>query len=678
MRMSQRNLIPADNAAPTKAGVLLLQRKCACGTHTPNGGECAQCKRKKLQRKSNEQLQGPDFRIPPIVHTALGGAGRPLDAPARVSMERHFGQDFSAVRVHTDAAAAQSARAVNALAYTVGRDVVFGAGQYAPSSSAGRRLLAHELTHVVQQRSGAATAEKLEQGAQHDAYEREADRNAAAIACSPVIGVAVQQRSAGVHLSRASASAPDAAALTRRLGQVPRSGLHFVPNTVTDTVVGPPEVHGGLLSAGAAQLNVIVGENQTLHRLATELLPLWLTATPFRPPGAAAPLPLDRVSADELARALLVFNQTYLPVPSMTRWRAGLRLPLPIRIDEATHAGVLHPLNIRALATGFDAAWLPLLDQHVAGSAAPPAATVRADATTFLAATPGALGRGIALGARALVNATAEQPFIREVFNQLGAGSFDVALQFMDNLVNREVDLLAAQTNGVAILTLIRTALAAGPATPTAAQSASLARANLMLGRVAGASATAVPVAMPPRAVKQVAIDTVKLDGSSRDPATDVALANGILAQCNVRLVHGANQTASAAQTAAWIGADRICTTGTCGAASAEERTLMTGATGTFGLTSRLRAFYVLNITSNARAESYPPYCATGGAAVIRNMIKVTNTASGKTLGHEVGHVLLNSGAHPAGTTNVMSPTNTAPLGEDFTNAQCTTLYNNA
>jgi hypothetical protein len=66
-------------------------------------------------------------------------------------MEPRFGHDFSRVRVHADARAADSARAVNALAYTVGRDVVFGGGQYVPQSAAGLRLIAHELVHVVQQ-----------------------------------------------------------------------------------------------------------------------------------------------------------------------------------------------------------------------------------------------------------------------------------------------------------------------------------------------------------------------------------------------------------------------------------------------------------------------------------------------------------------------------------------------
>lgn len=92
--------------------------------------------------------------LPPIVHEVLRSPGQPLDAGARAFMEPRFGRDFSGVRVHTDSQASRSARAVNALAYTVGRDVVFGAGQYAPKTAEGQGLLAHELTHVVQQGQG--------------------------------------------------------------------------------------------------------------------------------------------------------------------------------------------------------------------------------------------------------------------------------------------------------------------------------------------------------------------------------------------------------------------------------------------------------------------------------------------------------------------------------------------
>ena len=86
-------------------------------------------------------------------------SSRPLDGDVRARFESHFGWDFSAVRIHTDAAAAKSAEDLNAFAYTVGSNIVFGAGQYAPDMPAGRRLLAHELTHVVQQ-GGASPLEK--------------------------------------------------------------------------------------------------------------------------------------------------------------------------------------------------------------------------------------------------------------------------------------------------------------------------------------------------------------------------------------------------------------------------------------------------------------------------------------------------------------------------------------
>ena len=89
--------------------------------------------------------------IPPIVHDVLSSPGQPLDVGTRAFMQPRFGHDFSQVRVHTDTKAAESARAVNALAYTAGRDVVFGAGQYAPGTSEGRTLMAHELTHILQQ-----------------------------------------------------------------------------------------------------------------------------------------------------------------------------------------------------------------------------------------------------------------------------------------------------------------------------------------------------------------------------------------------------------------------------------------------------------------------------------------------------------------------------------------------
>jgi len=92
--------------------------------------------------------------VPSIVYDVLRSPGQPLDTGTRAFIEPRLGHDFSRVRIHADAKAGESARAVNALAYTVGRDMVFGIGQYAPGTLAGRRLLGHELMHVVQQNSG--------------------------------------------------------------------------------------------------------------------------------------------------------------------------------------------------------------------------------------------------------------------------------------------------------------------------------------------------------------------------------------------------------------------------------------------------------------------------------------------------------------------------------------------
>lgn len=187
--MSEFLRAPAHDAGAAP----VLRRTCACGARTSApGGSCAECERKKLQPKlaiggaqDAEEFEadriadavmsdrgvaatsgglaaqvrrapvqsgaGAGAAAPPVVDHVLAGPGEALDSGARHFMERRFGRDFSNVRVHVDAQAAASARAVDAHAYTVGDHVVFGTGRYAPSTVDGRRLLAHELTHVLQQ-----------------------------------------------------------------------------------------------------------------------------------------------------------------------------------------------------------------------------------------------------------------------------------------------------------------------------------------------------------------------------------------------------------------------------------------------------------------------------------------------------------------------------------------------
>jgi hypothetical protein len=154
-----------------------LQRACACGQHSGNGGECEECKKKRegaLQRSAVNAA--PTHEVPPIVHEVLRSPGRPLDAATRAFMEPRFGHDFSSVRVHTDAKAAESARAVNALAYTVGQSIVFDDGLYSPNSLAGRSLLAHELVHTVQQAHSSRNLQNLSIDAPDSGLERAADQ----------------------------------------------------------------------------------------------------------------------------------------------------------------------------------------------------------------------------------------------------------------------------------------------------------------------------------------------------------------------------------------------------------------------------------------------------------------------------------------------------------------------
>jgi hypothetical protein len=173
--LRQRATPPAFT--PVRSGV--LQRKCACGTHA-SGGECEECSKQKQTLQPATRSPEPQTRnsngVSPIVHEVLRSPGQPLDPATRAFFEPRFGHDFSQVRVYTDARAAESARAVNARAYTLGENVVFGAGRFSSHFGEGRRLLAHELTHVVQNRRQGNPAPAFLKAISHqvDASEQEA------------------------------------------------------------------------------------------------------------------------------------------------------------------------------------------------------------------------------------------------------------------------------------------------------------------------------------------------------------------------------------------------------------------------------------------------------------------------------------------------------------------------
>ncbi|HME25226.1 MAG TPA: DUF4157 domain-containing protein, partial [Acetobacteraceae bacterium] len=164
--VADRVMRMSDPALSISSGPPEINRKCA---------ECEE-EDKKLQTKPAGTVS-PVRHAPPIVHEVLREPGQPLAAETRRMMESRFTRAFGDVRVHKDPRAADSAAAVNALAYTVGRHVVFGDGQFAPETMTGQRLLAHELAHVVQQSGGAAGQVQRDETPAQEISWREQARN---------------------------------------------------------------------------------------------------------------------------------------------------------------------------------------------------------------------------------------------------------------------------------------------------------------------------------------------------------------------------------------------------------------------------------------------------------------------------------------------------------------------
>lgn len=189
-------------------GTFQLQRKCACGSYG-NGGECDKCRKGGATLHRSSCSTAASGTVPPIVQEVVSSPGQPLDVGIRAWMEPRFGHDFSSVRVHTDQKAAESAHAVNAFAYTVGRDVVFGAGRYEPETENGSLLLAHELTHVVQQSERSAMGTQTARAISHPADAAELEAGSAALRV--VSGESV-------HISQPPSAALHALSLEEGLG----------------------------------------------------------------------------------------------------------------------------------------------------------------------------------------------------------------------------------------------------------------------------------------------------------------------------------------------------------------------------------------------------------------------------------------------------------------------------
>ena len=175
-----------------------MQRQCACGQHQPGGGECGGCRKKRLTLQRQPAGHAEPVALPTVVHEVLRSPGQPLDHETRSFMEPRFGHDFSQVRIHTGSAACASAESLDATAFTTGRHIVFGSGAYAPHTPDGRRLLTHELAHVVQQKERAASGIPAPEGfaisSPTDRWEREAQEAAQSITSAGSVNFAGRVR----------------------------------------------------------------------------------------------------------------------------------------------------------------------------------------------------------------------------------------------------------------------------------------------------------------------------------------------------------------------------------------------------------------------------------------------------------------------------------------------------
>jgi hypothetical protein len=138
--------MPESQGALVNGHLSLVQRQSACSECPEKEEEEEPVQAKQLSGKSSQVTPG----FPNRIHSLRGG-GQPLPKSLRNFFEPRFGADFSGVRVHTCSKAIETAKSINSKAFTTGKDVVFGPGQYSPGTSTGKHLLAHELTHVIQQ-----------------------------------------------------------------------------------------------------------------------------------------------------------------------------------------------------------------------------------------------------------------------------------------------------------------------------------------------------------------------------------------------------------------------------------------------------------------------------------------------------------------------------------------------
>lgn len=338
------------------------------------------------QKLQTERLRSPEAaanEMPGVVHEVLRTPGQPLDASTRAVMEPRFGHDFSRVRLHTDSAAAESAKAVNARAYAVGRDVVFAPQMYAPHSSEGRMLLAHELAHTIQQSAAAANARLV---------QRQPDKPAAEVP--------------------AASSSPNASHFQDLLSKDPAMGKAYTPiHGATGAIVGYSRTADGYIEVRNTDGEIVYSDELPLeHGLPIIDAALDLVEKGLKQLGYVAVGTLDAVLENNW-RAL------GLPVDDAHKQPIAQRLGIPL--DAKAYKlgrGAGHALTLLETAeayVGGATLFLSGAAEFIAGVAATPAGgvglVVLPVALVQVAAGSTAIIYGGALGRATLVNMMSQE-----------------------------------------------------------------------------------------------------------------------------------------------------------------------------------------------------------------------------------------------------------------------------
>jgi hypothetical protein len=268
-------------------------------------GSCAECKKKDIQRKGEGDLAS----VPDGFEVAMqrSGAGNPLDSGTRAFMEPRFGQDFGDVRVHTDSASAEAAKLIHAQAFTTGRDIYFGAGRSQAQKQESQKLLAHELTHVVQQRSGAVTPgmSKPVLGVTGDRFEQEADavaerivagESVATVALSSASQSQIQRYSLGEFVEDVQGAASTVGEAAVSVGESVYEGAVAAGKTVASAAEsvyeGAVAVGETVVSAGEAAISwVVTTAGRAALSAARTLVSLFGGSVTITPTGIVITIP---------------------------------------------------------------------------------------------------------------------------------------------------------------------------------------------------------------------------------------------------------------------------------------------------------------------------------------------------------------------------------------------------